>query len=133
MKKLLLKWTILVVAIIASATIVGALPFTLNAFVIELFQTPSIPALLELFLGAGLLAFVNATIGRVLKFMTLPVSCLTFGLFALVINAALLWAVGSLGLGFSIDGFLAAFLGSILISATSAVLGVFVPDEKKEE
>ena len=89
--------------------------------------------IVSLLLGVGLLSLVNATLGKLLKFLTFPISCLTLGLFGLVVNAALFWAVGSLGLGFSVNGFVPAFIGSLLVSAINAVLGNFVPDEKKEE
>ena len=127
MKKLLASWVILVIAIIVSALV-------LQKFLPGSISVDPLPGgLPKLFLGAAVLAIVNATIGKLLKFLTLPISCLTFGIFALVINAALFWSVGTLGLGFTVSGFLAAFAGSILVSAVSAVLGVFVPDEKKED
>ncbi len=77
---------------------------------------------------------VNALVGPVLKLLSLPVIVMTLGLFALVINALLLmftsWIAGSLGLGFHVDGFLAAFLGSLLISIVSALLIVAFGSER---
>jgi putative membrane protein len=69
---------------------------------------------------------VNTLVGPLLKLLSLPVLLLTLGLFALVINALLLqltsWLAGVLGLGFRVDGFGAALLGSVLISVVSALL-----------
>jgi putative membrane protein len=92
---------------------------------------------LKLMLGVGVLAFLNATLGRFLKLMTLPLSCLTLGLFSLVINAAVLMAAASLRLGFRIEGdgmraFGVAFLGSLLIAFINGVLSVFLPDEAND-
>ena len=57
---------------------------------------------------------------------------LTFGLFLLVINALMLlltsWIADGLDLGFHVDGFLTAVLGSIVISIVSAVVSVVLPD-----
>ncbi len=80
-----------------------------------------------------MLTFVNATLGSLIKLLTLPLTCLTLGIFSLVINAAMLFIVGQLNYGFHIKGFLAAFVGSILLSAANGFLGAFVPekDDKK--
>lgn len=127
MKKLLLRWIILVVAFIGASYLVNlVIP---KGITIDL----TTQGIMTLFVGSAFLAIVNATLGKLLKLIALPLNCLTLGLFALVINAALFWAVGSLGLGYKVEGFLAAFVGSILVSAISAVLGVFIPDDSKEK
>ena len=73
---------------------------------------------------------VNAVLGSLLRILSLPVTFLTLGLFALVINAVLLWVTGavagSLGLGLQVDGFLPAFLGALVIGITRAVLNTVV-------
>ncbi|QYK52291.1 MAG: phage holin family protein [Fimbriimonadaceae bacterium] len=127
MKVLIIRWVVLVVSIIAASYLTG---FVMKDSIIV---DPTPGGIGVLFVGSAVLAIVNATLGKLLKLMTLPLNCMTFGLFALVINAALFWAVGSMGLGFKVNGFLAAFVGSLLVSAISAVLGVFVPDEKKDK
>jgi putative membrane protein len=63
---------------------------------------------------------VNGVLGSVLKLLTLPITILTLGLFALVVNALLFWVTAVIAsafdLPFSVDGFLAALLGSIVVS-----------------
>jgi putative membrane protein len=86
--------------------------------------------------GVALLAFLNVTLGKLLKLITLPLSCLTLGFFSLVVNAGVLYFAARLKLGFQIvdDGikaFAAAFVASLLISAINGALGVFLPDEKE--
>ena len=76
----------------------------------------------KLFIGTGILALVNGTIGRILKLLTLPLSCVTFGLFSLVINAVLLLWVSSFGYGFVVDGFWSAFVGSLLLSLIYSIM-----------
>ncbi len=78
-------------------------------------------------IGASLLlGIVNAFIRPVLLLLSFPVILVTLGLFILVINALLLWAVGS-GMvpGFKVDGFWQAFFGALLISIVSWFLSAF--------
>ena len=73
---------------------------------------------------------LNACLKPLLFILTLPFLVLTLGLFTFVLNAFLLWTTselsGALGLGFHVDGFWAAFLGALVVSAVSIVLSMFV-------
>ena len=78
-------------------------------------------------IGAALIApivigLVNATVGFVLKILTLPLTLLTLGLFWLVINALMLQLAAYLVPGFFIAGFWWAFIGAILLSIVSMIL-----------
>jgi putative membrane protein len=83
-----------------------------------------------LLLVALLFGVVNAVLGSILRLLALPVTLLTLGLFALVINAILLWVTGavagSVGLGLRVDGFVPAFLGALVIGLTRVVLNAVV-------
>ncbi len=68
---------------------------------------------------AFMLGLLNTLIRPVLVLITLPITLLTFGLFLFVINALLLYFVGSVIDGFTINGFAPALLGSIGISFIS--------------
>lgn len=76
--------------------------------------------------AAILLGLVNVLIKPVLLLLTLPITILTFGLFALVINAFMLVLVSYFTPGFKVDGFWTAFVGSILISIVSSILNALV-------
>jgi putative membrane protein len=80
---------------------------------------------------------VNAFIGGIVKLFALPITIVTLGLFALVINGLLLWLTGavsqSLGLGFQVAGFVPAFWGALVIGITRAVLNLFVSESKKQD
>ena len=85
------------------------------------------------FLGVALVfGFVNAFIRPLVKLLSLPVIFLTLGLFALVVNGAMLWLTGkfsdALGLGFHVDGCWTAILGAIIVSIVSALLSVFLAE-----
>jgi len=89
-------------------------------------------------LGVALiLALINSYLKPILKILSFPITLLTMGLFALVLNAVLLLLVAfissSLHLGFTIGGFPPAFsadsfvgalLGSIVISIVSVLLNL---------
>lgn len=71
------------------------------------------------------LALINASIKPLLQLLSLPVTVLTLGIFALVINALMLelasWlAASAFGAGLVISSLGAALLASIIISIVSA-------------
>ncbi len=85
----------------------------------------------KLLLVAFIFGLINTFLRPVLRILTLPITIMTLGLFLLVINAVLLLLTGEisreLDLGFTVRDFLAALLGSIVISlvgfALSSVIG----------
>ena len=87
------------------------------------FDIESVPALI---FGALIFGIVNAVIKPVITFFSCPLTCLTLGFFLLIINALMLgitaWIADLFGLAFEVDGFLAAFLGALIIAVTSALL-----------
>jgi putative membrane protein len=83
---------------------------------------------------AAIFGLVNAIIGPLLRLLSIPLLLITFGLFALVINAALLGIAAGLSDSLEIGGFFSTVVAAFLISVFSAVLGwvtfrVFTPDE----
>jgi putative membrane protein len=68
------------------------------------------------------IAVVNVTLGPVLKFFGFVFIILTLGLFLLIINAFLLKVASVFTPGFRVHGFLAAFLGSIVLTVLTHVL-----------
>jgi len=77
---------------------------------------------------------LNALIKPFLKLVSCPVILLTLGLFTLVVNAVMLmltaWFGSRLGIDFRVDGFVAAFLGALLVSVVSTVLSWLLPEGK---
>jgi putative membrane protein len=67
-------------------------------------------------IAAVVLGVLNTFLKPILVILTLPVTILTLGLFALVINAFLIMVVSKIVPGFSVDSFLTALLFSIILS-----------------
>ena len=75
-------------------------------------------------LGVALIfGLVNALIGPLLRLVSLPITLVTFGLFALVINGALLALTAGLSDALEVGGFLGAMLAALLISLLSGLIG----------
>jgi putative membrane protein len=73
---------------------------------------------------ALIFGLVNALIKPIVSLLSLPVTILTLGLFALIINAAMLMLTSYLaGDNFNVEGWIPAIIGSIVISIVSAVVG----------
>jgi putative membrane protein len=82
-------------------------------------------------IAALVIGFINATIGAVLKVLTFPLTLITLGLFWFVINALMLeLASALLSPGFQVRGFLAAFVGAIVLSIVNVVLKAMVTPSK---
>jgi putative membrane protein len=79
--------------------------------------------------AAVLLAAINTFIRPVLKFLTFPLTLLTLGLSALLINVACLMAVDWYLPGFQLRGISAVLIATLLLSLISTVLnGLFNRD-----
>lgn len=77
-------------------------------------------------IAAVILGLLNLIARPILVILTLPITLLTLGLFVFVINAALFLFAASFIDGFSVDGFIPALFGSILVSIVSAVANHFI-------
>jgi len=76
---------------------------------------------------ALVLGIVNAFLKPVLLILTLPINILTLGLFTFVINAILILFVSKFVPGFTVDGFLWAFIFGIVLSIASTFIHSFLP------
>src|SRR5215813_5407099 len=75
--------------------------------------------------GAALIAaigLVNATVGLFLKIVTFPLTLISLGVFWFVINALMLKLASVFVPGFSIQGFVPAFFGAIVLSVVNLFL-----------
>ena len=82
-------------------------------------------------LAGLLLGVVNALVRPVLLLLTLPFTLVTLGLFIFVVNAVCFALTAALVPGFRLSGFLAALLGSIVVSLVSWILNALVADNNE--
>ena len=104
--RLLLQWLV-------NALALFALPYLFTSITVDSFVTALIVAVV--------LGLINTLIRPLLVILTLPVTLVTLGLFLFVINALLFWLVAELVRGFTVSGFGAALIGSILYSLITLV------------
>jgi putative membrane protein len=109
MIKLLLNWLLSTLALLLVSRIVPG--FLINSFGTAL-------------LASVVVGFVNATLGFLLKIITFPITIVTIGLFWFVINALMLKLAAAVVPGFTINGFLPAFIGAIVLSVINLLLRI---------
>ena len=75
---------------------------------------------------ALILALINTIVKPLLSFLAFPITCLTLGLFQLVINTLMLllagWVSGLVGLTLEFDTFWWALLAGVIIGILSAIV-----------
>jgi putative membrane protein len=93
------------------------------------------PGVTSILVVALVLGLVNALVGPLLRWLACSLIFLTLGLFLLVINAALLLLTAhltrTLGIGFEVDGFLPALVGSVVISLVSFAVMLLLPEKRR--
>jgi putative membrane protein len=72
----------------------------------------------------------NATVGLLLKIITLPLGILTFGIFFLVINAFVLKFASVFVPGFRVETFGAAFWGALALAVLHLLFGMLLPKRR---
>lgn len=77
-------------------------------------------------IAATILGIFNAILRPVLLVLTMPITILTLGLFALIINASLFIFAASFIEGFAVRNFWYAILGSVLMSIVSTTGNRFI-------
>jgi len=101
---------------------------------LHLYLDPGVRGIEGACIAALALGIVNAVIRPVLELIALPITCLTLGLFSLVINAVLFLVVGQFVPGFHVAGFVSALFGTIVMGIVGAVLNsLLIPASKRAQ
>ena len=85
----------------------------------------------SLLAAALLLGLANAVVRPVLTILTFPLTILSFGLFLLVVNAAVIGLVAALLGGFVVDGLGAGIGAAIVTGIVSWIAGWFIGGDKR--
>ncbi len=113
--KLLIRWVLNTLALFAVA-------YVLPGFHYE--------GWIAVAIAAAVLGILNALVRPILYVLTLPLTVLTLGLFLFVLNAVMLKLTAAIVPDFSIDGWLWAIIGAVLLAAVSTVTNHFKPSEE---
>jgi putative membrane protein len=107
--KIVLRWFLLAAALLLVAQIYSGVVVT---------------SFTSALIAAFVLGLFNTLLRPILVLLTLPVTVLTLGLFLFVINALMFYFAASVLEGFSVTGFAAALIGSVLYSLCALVIDV---------
>src|SRR5437867_12888936 len=107
MLNMILNWVLSAISLVIVAHVI-------RGFDIRSFTTALIAAIV--------IGLVNATVGLFLKVVTFPLTLVTLGVFWFVINALMLKLAASFVPGFTIEGFVPAFFGAIVLSLVNVFL-----------
>lgn len=100
-------------------TLVTALSLLIVDLVVPGVNIASFPVAMVAGVAIG---FVNAFIKPILFILSLPITILTLGLFALVVNGICFWLASILVPGFAVKGLVALIGGPIVLSLVSTFL-----------
>ena len=84
-------------------------------------------------LVALLMGFLNAFLKPILIILTIPITLITFGLFLLAINAAIIMLADYALSGFTVDSFFTAVIFSIIVSVITWLLEALANPKSKQE
>src|SRR2546421_5024951 len=83
---------------------------------------------ISLGLTALVLGVVNAFVRPIISLIAMPITCLTLGLFQLVVAGLMLLLVSAIpALGFQVDGLITAIIGAIVIGLVGFVASRIIP------
>lgn len=116
--KILFKWLL-------SATALFAVAHLYSGVIVQSFTSALI--------AAFVIGLLNTLLRPILVLLTLPVTVITLGLFLFVINALMFWMAGSILVGFHVQDFTAALIGSLIYSVLGLIidsaLGQLLPNK----
>jgi len=87
----------------------------------------------ELLFAALAIGLINTIIRPILRFVTLPITVLTLGLFYFVLNGLMFYLAAYVTPGFHLDGPGSAILGALVMSIVATVLHLFVKPARKKK
>src|SRR3974377_7520 len=107
MFRALIHWILSTIALVATANVIPG------------FYVNDIRSAFEAALVIGVL---NATLGFLLKLVTFPFAILPFGVFLVVINAAMILLASKIVTGFVVYGWVPAFWAAVVLSILGLLL-----------
>jgi putative membrane protein len=109
-RRALLTWIVIALAVAIAAAVVPGIDVN--------------GGFLTLMWVALLFGLVNGLLGPILHLLALPLTVITFGLFALVVNGVLLAITAGLSDNLDVGGFLGTMLGALIISIITGIVAL---------
>lgn len=105
---------------------------------IEPYNAETYAPALTLLLVALVFGIVNGTLGKVVRFVSIPLYILTLGLFALIVNGIMIsvvaWLSELVGFGLRVEGFWWGVLAALVMSILAAIMnGILGTGKKKKD
>lgn len=121
----------ILLAIILNALALAAAAFLIPGIYVDGAEQGTVATILAFLFVGAIFGLVNVVIKPIISLLSLPITCLTLGLFAVVINAGMLmltaWLTSWTPVHFVVtDFFWSAVFGSIVVALVSALLNRFI-------
>jgi putative membrane protein len=124
--QLMLRWVLSALALYITVKLAEYLG-------LRVWLAPGMKGVIASVIAVALLAIVNAVVRPIVTLLTLPLTCLTLGLFSFVVNAMMFWLVGQIVPGFRVKGFLGPLFASVVMGVVSGILSsVVISDGDKK-
>lgn len=114
MFRAIIHWVLSAIALMAATQLVPG-------FYINDIQSALVAALV--------IGVLNATLGFLLKIITFPFAILSFGLFLLVINAAMILLAAKIVPGFVVYGWVPAFWSAVILAVLGMLIRALMQDQ----
>lgn len=118
MRGLVVRWIVSAIALYLTSRVVRGI---------------EVDGLAPLLFAAAMIGIINAFVRPIVFLLTLPLTVVTFGLFILVLNAAMLALASVFVPGFVVHGFGAALFGWLLLSFFTFCINVLIGERGSVE
>lgn len=115
--RLLAKWIIIALVFLALPEIIPGITITASI---------GTALLVAFFWGVA-----QSLIRPIILLVLLPINLLTLGLFTFVVNALLLWGIGNIIQGFSVEGFVPAFFGALILAVAGMLINAILKEREE--
>lgn len=101
--------------------IVNTAALMITAYLVPGFSVDNFQAAI---VAAIVIGVINTFLKPILSILTLPISIMSLGIFSIVLNVLLLMLAANLTPGFSVSGFMAALIGSLVLTLVGGFLNM---------
>ena len=130
---LLLRWILSALALYVTVLLGHYIDISRPETGLRFWIAPGLAGIQGALLFVLALGVANALLRPVLKALTLPLTCLTLGLFSFVVNAFLFWLVGQFVPGFHVAGWQAPLFGSVVMSLVGGLLNNILVSKRERK